>query len=134
MTENVARAIGAYRSAATQVHPLVAVVKLYDEVLRRISLAVAGTEAKRFEEAYIHISRATLILRGLAGNLRGDLAGPSGADMARTLKQTYVTNMLALNAAYGKKDAVQRFRKIRGGLVELRNAWAQIAGMEQIRP
>ena len=134
MTENVARAIGAYRTAATQVHPLVAVVKLYDEVLRRISLAVAGTEAKRFEEAYIHISRATLILRGLAGNLRGDLAGPAGADMARTLKQTYVTNMLALNAAYGKKDAVQRFRTIRGGLVELRNAWAQIAGMEQIRP
>ncbi len=131
-TNSVALAIGAYRTAATQVHPLVAVVKLFDEVLRRIALAADGAEARQFEASYAHVTRATLILRGLAGNLRSDLGGPAGEDMARTLKQTYVTNMLALHAAYGKKDAARRFRTIRSGLVELRNAWAQLAGMDAI--
>jgi flagellar secretion chaperone FliS len=133
MTNNVARAIGAYRVAASQVHPLVAVVKLFDETLRRIDLTVAAVEAKRFEDAYVHLSRASLILRGLAGNLRFDLGGPAGADMAQTLKQTYVTNMIALHTAYGKKDAPARYRRIRSGLVELRNAWAEVAGVSAMK-
>lgn len=129
MTYQVAHAIGAYRAAATQVHPLVAVVKLFDETVRRIDLAVGAMQAKRFEEAYHHVSRASLILRGLAGNLRADLGGAAGAEMAETLQHTYVTNMVALHTAYGKKDATARYGRIRAGLVELRNAWAQVAGV-----
>ena len=125
-------AIAAYRQGATQVHPLVAVVKLYDEVLRRIGRAIDGLEARRFEEAYVDVSRASLILRGLAGNLRGELAGEGGPEIASTLKQTYVTNMIALHTSYGKRDAPQRYRKIRSGLLELRNAWAEVAGMAQL--
>lgn len=128
MTQTLAHAIGAYRVAATQVHPLVAVVKLFDETLRRIALAVHSIENKRHEDAYVHISRASLILRGLAGNLNFE----AGGDVAETLKQTYVTNMIALHTAYGKKDAVARYRKIRSGLLELRNAWATVAGMSQL--
>lgn len=129
---NPQAALNAYRSAATQVHPLVAVVKLYDEVLRRIGRAIEGTEAKRSEEAYIHISRASLILRGLASNLRADASG-ANAEMVGVLKQTYVTNMIALHTSYGKKDAVKRYRKIRAGLLELRNAWALSAGVAELR-
>lgn len=127
------QAVNAYKTAATHVHPLVAVVKLYDEVLRRIAGAIEGTEQKRFEDAYIHISRASLILRGLASNLRADALGPDGNEMVSILKQTYVTNMIALNTSYGKKDAPQRYRKIRMGLLELRNAWAQTAGMAELK-
>ena len=125
-------ALDAYRMASRQVHPLVAVVKLYDEALRRISRAIEGTEAKKFEDAYINVSHASLILRGLAGNLRSDLGGESGAEFARALKQTYVTNMIALHTSYGKKDAPQRYRRIRNGLLELRNAWAVTAGMAEL--
>jgi len=128
MTQTLAHAIGAYRTAATQVHPLVAVVKLFDETLRRIALAISSIEAKRHEDAYVHISRASLILRGLAGNLNFEL----GKDVAETLKRTYVTNMIALHTAYGKKDAVARYHKIRSGLLELRNAWATVAGMAEL--
>lgn len=131
MTANTQAALNAYRSVATQVHPLLAVVKLYDEVLRRIGRAIEGTEARKFEDAYIHISRASLILRGLASNLRGDIAG--GTEIVGILKQTYVTNMIALHTSYGKKDAIQRYRRIRSGLLELRNAWARTAGVAELR-
>lgn len=131
MTANTQAALNAYRSVATQVHPLLAVVKLYDEVLRRIGRAIEGTEARKFEDAYIHISRASLILRGLASNLRGDIA--DGTEIVGILKQTYVTNMIALHTSYGKKDAIQRYRKIRSGLLELRNAWARTAGVAELR-
>jgi flagellar protein FliS len=128
MTQNLAHSIGAYRVAAMQVHPLVAVVKLFDETLRRIALTISSIEEKRHEDAYVHVSRASLILRGLAGNLNFE----AGRDVAETLKQTYVSNMIALHTAYGKKDAVARYRKIRSGLLELRNAWATVAGMSQL--
>ena len=128
MTDRQA-ALLAYRTAATQVHPLVAVVKLYDEILRRIGRAIEATDAQHHEEAYVDISRASLILRGLAANLRPEAAGPSGTEIVGILKQTYVTNLIALHTSYGKKDATHRYRKIRTGLLELRNAWAQTAGM-----
>lgn len=133
MTAQTQAALSAYRTAAAQVHPLVAVVKLYDEVLRRIGRAIEGTEAKRFEDAYIHVSRASLILRGLASNLRADIVGADGAEIVGVLKQTYVTNMIALHTSYGKKDAIQRYRNIRSGLLDLRNAWAQTAGVAELR-
>jgi len=132
MTKAVATAIGAYRVAATQVHPLVAVVRLFDETLRRISKAAQCLEAKQFEDAYIHVSRASLILRGLARNLRSDLGGKAGEELSGTLKQAYVANMIALHTAYGKKDAAARYRRIRAGLLELRNAWAVVAGMPEL--
>ncbi|MBJ6988012.1 MULTISPECIES: flagellar protein FliS [unclassified Devosia] len=123
-----AMAVNAYRQAATQVHPMVAVVKLFDEVLRRIRRTQLDHQNKRMEDAYNNISRASLILRGLAANLRTE----KGADMAETLKHTYIANMIAMNTAFGKPDAVERYDKIIEGLKELRNAWAEVAGMPAI--
>ena len=128
MTQTHNHAIAAYRVGATQVHPLVAVVKLFDEVLRRIRRAQSDTESRRMEDAYINISRASLILRGLSSNLRAE----HGADIASTLKQTYITNMIALHTAFGKADAVERYDRIVEGLTSLRNAWADVAGMPEV--
>lgn len=117
-------ALAAYRNTARQVAPLRAVVRLYDEVLRRIGRAIEATEQRRVEEAYINISRASLVLRGLSSNLRFD----HGEELAGVLKHTYVANMIALHTSFGKPDAVARYRRIAAGLRELRNAWAEIAG------
>lgn len=125
MNQPYSNAIAAYRNAAAQTHPLVAVVRMFDEVLRRIRSAIDDTANRRVEDAYINISRASLILRGLSSNLRFD----KGEDIAASLKRTYITNMIALNTAFGKPDATERYGTIGAGLVELRNAWAEVAGM-----
>lgn len=127
MTNNRSYALNAYRFAARQVPPVVAVVKLYDEVLRGIGRALRDTEERRIEDAYINITKACVILRGLCSNLRFDVA----PDMAETLKGTYVTNMIALHTAFGKPDATGRYLRVMEGLLELRNSWAQVAGVEK---
>jgi len=130
MTRDIGTAISAYRLAANQVHPLVAVVRLFDETLRRVARAVEDTRARRVEDAYVNITRASLILRGLSSNLRYD----KGEDMADTLKETYIANLVALHTAFGKPDAPERYLRIMTGLTELRNAWAETAGMALIPP
>lgn len=127
MTHNSSYALNAYRSAATQVAPEIAVVRLYDEVLRGIGRALKDTEERRIEDAYINITKVCVILRGLCGNLRFDVA----PDMAETLKTTYVTNMIALHTAFGKPDAPSCYLRVMDGLLELRNSWAEVAGVEK---
>lgn len=128
MTHNLNHAISAYRQAATHMHPLMAVVRLFDEALKRIARAVDDTAAKRIEDAYININRASMILRGLSSNLRFD----KGEDVAEALKKTYIANMIALHTAFGKPDAAARYGRIALGLTELRNAWAEAAGMAPV--
>lgn len=118
-------AMSAYRNAAAQVHPNVAVVKLYDVAIRSIRQAINAMNQGQIENTYIEITKACKVLRGLSSNLR---ASPDN-DMAETLKNTYVVNMIALHSAFGKPDAEQRYIRIGDGLLELRNAWAEIAGM-----
>lgn len=130
MTHNLNHAISAYKQVATQMHPLVAVVRLFDEALKRIGKAVDDTAEKRIEDAYININRASMILRGLSSNLRFD----KGEDVAEALKKTYIANMIALHTAFGKPDAAERYGKIALGLTELRNAWAEAAGMAPVTP
>jgi flagellar secretion chaperone FliS len=128
MNQSLSGAISAYRMGATQVHPMVAVVKLFDEVLRRIRMTIRDTQARKMEDAYINISRASLILRGLAGNLRIEADG----DLVTTLQNTYFQNMIAMHTSFGKPDAVERYGRIIAGLTELRNTWAEIAGMPAV--
>lgn len=123
MTHPRQQALSAYRSAQAQVHPQVAVVRLFDVALRNIREAVLAAQQGHVEGGYVAVTRACQVLRGLYANLTGD------NDMTETLKQTYLVNLLALNAAFGKKDAVHRFAGIAAGLLSLRNAFAEIAGM-----
>ncbi|MGQ3353885.1 MAG: flagellar export chaperone FliS [Phreatobacter sp.] len=128
MTQTMTRAISAYRSTSASVHPLVAVVRLFDEMLVQIRRGIQATEARRHEDSFIAIAKAGLILQGLSHNLRFD----KGGDVAETLLATYTKNCIALHAAYGRPDAVARYRAIAAGLAELRDAWAAAAGMRSL--
>ncbi|PTM61589.1 flagellar protein FliS [Phreatobacter oligotrophus] len=128
MTHRMSQAIGAYRSIATSVHPLVAVVRLFDEALVQIRRGIQATEAKRHEDSFIAIAKAGLVLQGLSHNLRFD----RGPDVADALLTAYTKNTIALHAAYGRPDAIARYTAIAAGLAELRDAWASVAGMRTL--
>ncbi|MDR6873678.1 flagellar protein FliS [Bosea sp. BE125] len=129
MNQNASRAIATYRMVAAQVHPLVAVVKLYDEAIRQLHLAVRAIEARKHEESYICISKSSTILRGLYHNLRFD----KGEDISQQLMKAYTYNIVAIHTAYGKPDAPVRYMKIIKHLGELRDSWAIVAGMSPKR-
>jgi flagellar protein FliS len=128
MTQTMTRAISAYRTTSTSVHPLVAVVRLFDEMLVQIRRGIQATEARRHEDSFIAIAKAGLILQGLSHNLRFD----KGNDVAETLLATYTQNAVALHTAYGRPDAVARYQQLAAGLAELRDAWASAAGMRPL--
>lgn len=119
------QALATYRMVAAQVPPLVAVVKLYDEAIRQLRLAVRAIEAKRHEESYICITKASTILRGLCHNLRFD----KGEEVAQQLLKAYTYNILAIHTAYGRRDAPARYARIIEHLGGLRDAWAEVARM-----
>ncbi|HEV2555702.1 MAG TPA: flagellar protein FliS [Bosea sp. (in: a-proteobacteria)] len=120
-----AQPLAAYRRVAAQVHPLVAVVKLYDEAIRQLRLAILATQDQRHEESHACITRSSTILRGLCHCLRFD----KGEEVAQQLLKAYTYNIMAIHTAYGRRDAKARYEKIVFHLTGLRNAWAQIAGM-----
>lgn len=128
MTQTMTRAISAYRATSASVHPLVAVVRLFDEMLVQIRRGIQATEARRHEDSFIAIAKAGLILQGLSHNLRFD----KGGDVAETLLTTYTQNCVALHTAYGRPDAVARYKAIAAGLAELRDSWAVAAGMRTL--
>jgi flagellar protein FliS len=121
------QAAAAYRQAAASVHPTVAVVKLYDATLLAISQAIRAREAEQFEECFVKVMRAATILRGLDHAL--DYA--KGGAVAERLHRVYKGYIIALHVSYGKPDVVRRYRKLHDSLIELRDAWASIAGMAE---
>lgn len=125
MNPRMNHAISAYRVVATSVHPLVAVVRLFDEALTQIRRGMQAIEANRHEDSFIAIAKAGLVLQGLSHNLRFDTAG----DLSETLLKAYNQNAIALHTSYGRPDALQRYKKLADGLAELRDAWAVAAGM-----
>ena len=125
MNSRMGQATAAYRQAAASVHPTVAVVKLYDATLLAISQAIRAREASEFEDCFIKVMRAATILRGLDHAL--DYA--KGGAVAERLHRVYKGYILALHLSYGKPDVARRYRKLHDSLVELRDAWAGIAGM-----
>lgn len=125
MNSRMGQVAAAYRQAAASVHPTVAVVKLYDATLLAISQAIRAREAAQYEECFVKVMRAATILRGLDHAL--DYA--RGGAVAERLHRVYKGYILALHLSYGKPDVVRRYRKLHDSLVELRDAWAGIAGM-----
>lgn len=128
MTQSYAQAVGAYRHAASHAAPRVAVVRLYDEAISAVRRAADAATDKRLEDAHTNILRATSILLGLAGNLNFE----QSPELATTLKQTYLSNIMALHGGFGKPDMAARYGRLREGLTVLRNSWAQIAGMPEV--
>ncbi|ADZ72383.1 flagellar export chaperone FliS [Polymorphum gilvum] len=126
MTLPMARAIDAYRRAATAVPPAHAVVLLYDEVVNALTHAEQHARLGRYDVAFERGQRAVTILRGLRGTLDMD----RGGTLAQQLCDTYTRNIFAINAAIGKADAAERLRALVLGLVALRDAFAALAAME----
>ena len=129
MNSRMGQAAAAYRQAAASVHPTVAVVKLYDATLLAISQAIRAREAGQFEECFVKVMRAATILRGLDHAL--DYA--KGGAVAERLHRVYKGYIIALHVSYGKPDVIRRYRKLHDSLIELRDAWAGIAGMARSR-
>lgn len=121
-------ATSAYRRAATAVHPNVAVVRLYDEVILAIRQALRAFADKAHETAYARVVRAATILRGLDHSL--DHA--AGGEVAERLHRVYGSYILALHVNYGRKDVARRYGRLLEGLIELRDAWASVAGMRSL--
>jgi len=113
------RAAQAYRGAAVAVPPLKAVIMLLDGAATYLQKAVQAQEARRFEEGYEHVTKATAILRGLSHHLDSTRGGA----VAERLFQTYNTLILASMRSYGRPHMREDFQRIIAGIIELREAW-----------
>jgi flagellar protein FliS len=118
------RANQAYRGAAVSVPPLKAVIMLLDGSITALQKSMLAQEARRFEEGYAQLTRATAILRGLSHHL--DFA--RGGEVAERLYKTYNSLILACLRSYGRPHASENFRRIIASLTELREAWELVDG------
>ena len=121
------RAISAYRTANTAVPPVKAVAMLLDEALNAIVLTAYYLKRKEFESAFGRVVHASKILSGLRQNVNLD-ADPQ---MGQQFIDMYTSNIFALHNAYGRDDAIQRYATLASGILEFRNAWAELARMQQ---
>lgn len=127
MNQSMNHAASAYRQVATMVAPSVAVVLLYDKAIVLLQRAIQAAQAGQAEDSYGSLSKATSILRGLSHILDFERGGA----IAETLRVTYTRNIMALHGSFGKPDMAERYVKIIGGLSELRDAWAGLAGLNR---
>ena len=120
-------AIGAYRTANTAVAPTKAVTLLFDEILNSIILTSYYLHCKEFEKAFNRIVIAAKVMSGLRQNVNLNAA----PELGQQFVDMYTSNIFALHNAYGRPDAVERFADIASGIVEIRNAWAEISRLPQ---
>jgi flagellar protein FliS len=113
------RANQAYRGAAVTVPPLKAVIMLLNGAITFLQRSSQAQQAKRFEEGYEHLTRATAILRGLSHHLDST----HGGAMAERLYRTYNSLIVACLRSYGRPQAAENYRRIIVSLSELREAW-----------
>jgi flagellar protein FliS len=117
------RAMQAYRSAATTVPPLTAVVMLLDAAIVALHRTIEARESRRFEDGHQQMMRAVAILRGLDNHLNLEKGGP----LAERLSKTYNSLIVATLRAFGRADATPRYRRLIASLTELRDAWKTVA-------
>jgi flagellar protein FliS len=113
------RANQAYRGAAVTVPPLKAVIMLLNGAITFLQRSLQAQQAKRFEEGYEHLTRATAILRGLSHHLDST----HGGAMAARLYQTYNSLIVACLRSYARPQAAENYRRVIASLSELREAW-----------
>jgi flagellar secretion chaperone FliS len=113
------RANQAYRGAAVTVPPLKGVIMLLNGAITFLQRSLQAQQAKRFEEGYEHLTRATAILRGLSHHIDST----HGGAMADRLYQTYNSLIVACLRSYARPQAAENYRRIIASLSELREAW-----------
>lgn len=122
---NASHAASAYRRASSAIPSKLAMVRLHDNAIVRIHRAINAIEAKRLDEGFAHVNHAAAILRGLSHFLDFE----RGGELAERLYRTYSQNITALLGSLGRPNAVASYRSLAEGLSELRDAWAEIAGV-----
>lgn len=123
MYPNLAKAHAAYRQASASVHPAVAQVKIYDELILAIRQAMRSIDDKQPEAAFSKVMRAAFILRGLIAALDME----RGGDVSKRLLKVYTSYIFNLHLSYGKPDVIERYGKLLDGLLPLREAWVHVA-------
>jgi flagellar secretion chaperone FliS len=113
------RANQAYRGAAVTVPPLKGGIMLLNGAITFLQRSLQDQQAKRFEEGYENLTRATAILRGLSHHLDSS----HGGAMADRLYQTYNSLIVACLRSYARPQAAENYRRIIASLSELREAW-----------
>nr|WP_321454734.1 flagellar protein FliS [uncultured Cohaesibacter sp.] len=121
------RAVNAYRTANIAVPPVKAVAMLLDEALNAIVLTAYYLKRKEFESAFSRVVHASKILSGLRQNVSLE----PDPKMGQQFIDMYTANIFALHNAYGRDDAIQRYATLASGILEFRNAWAELAKMPQ---
>ncbi|CAL78602.1 Putative Flagellar protein fliS [Bradyrhizobium sp. ORS 278] len=122
----------AYRGAAVAVPPLRAVIMLLNGAVTCLQKCLQAQEARRFEEAHAHLTKATAILRGLSLHLDP----VRGGAVADGLFSTYNALIMAVLRAYGRPRMRENFQRIIESLLELRSAWETVdaAGRSARKP
>jgi flagellar secretion chaperone FliS len=115
-------AASAYRTAAVTTSPLTAIVMLYDAALVALARSKVDIEAKRLDQAFAHLQRATTILRGLCHNLDFERGGA----FAERMRDTYLALILAALHAFNRPDAAAQLQKLIVAITALRDAWVDV--------
>ncbi len=99
------------------------VVMLYDGAHRFLSQASYAMRERDINTAHLKLRRAEMIIE----HLRATLDFEQGGEIAVHLQRIYLFCTRYLNEARVKLDP-ERIDRVDGLLLELREAWAQVAG------
>jgi len=118
-------AINAYQAAQRTLPPLKVVVMLYDGILVRISRAGDAARRGDYQKQFEYVMSAARIIDGLNRHLDME----RGGQVAINLRETYEAVARCLFRSVGKETAAEACDRLIVAVRELRDAWAEIAGM-----
>lgn len=118
-------AISAYQAAQRTLPPLKVVVMLYDGILVRISRAADSARKGDYQKQFEYVMSAARIIDGLNRHLDME----RGGQVAVNLRETYEAVARCLFRSVGKESAAEACDRLVIAVRELRDAWAEIAGM-----
>ncbi len=118
-------AINAYQTAQRTLPPLKVVVMLYDGILIRISRAADAARRGDYQKQFEYVMSATRIIDGLNRHLDME----AGGQVAINLRDTYESVARCLFRSVGKETAAEACDRLLIAVRELRDAWAEIAGV-----
>jgi flagellar protein FliS len=118
-------AISAYQAAQRTLPPLKVVVMLYDGILVRIARAGDSARKGDYQKQFEYVMSAARIIDGLNRHLDME----RGGEVAANLRDTYEAVARCLFRSVGKETAAEACDRLVVAVRELRDAWAEIAGM-----
>ncbi len=118
-------AISAYQAAQRTLPPLKVVVMLYDGILVRITKAADAARSRDYQKQFEYVMSAARIIDGLNRHLDME----RGGQVAVNLRDTYESVARCLFRSVGKETAAEACDRLVIAVRELRDAWAEIAGM-----